>query len=94
MTQLLQNSSGQVAISSLGKPWGFLDLLQGTTERRLTLTAIAVALAWAGNSRGDRFGSIRRRCPGSREAVVLRSDAAVTHGADCNAVKVILYVLS
>jgi hypothetical protein len=35
----------------------------------------------AGNSRGDRFGSIRRRCPGSREAVVLRSDAAVTHGA-------------
>jgi hypothetical protein len=36
MTQLLQNSSGQVAVSSLGKPWGFLDLLHGTTERRLT----------------------------------------------------------
>ena len=47
MTQLLQNSSGPVAVSSLDKPWRFLDLLHGATERRLTLTAIAVALAWA-----------------------------------------------
>ena len=46
MTQLLQNSSGQVAASSLSKPWGFLDLLMAPLNAELTLTAIAVALAW------------------------------------------------
>ncbi len=46
MTQLLQNSSGQAAASSLGKPWRFLDLLHGANERLLTFTCIAIASTW------------------------------------------------
>ncbi len=46
MTQLLQNSSRQIASSSLGNPWRFLDFLHAASARVRTFTAVAVALAW------------------------------------------------
>ena len=48
---------------------------------RVDLYGLFAAAFAARNSRGSRFGSIRCRCPGSREAAVLRSDAAVAHCA-------------
>ncbi len=46
MTPLLQDSSGHASTLALGRPWKFLDLLRGASQRLLTLTAIAVAISW------------------------------------------------
>ena len=46
MTPLLQDSSGHVSTLCAGRPRRFLDLLDGASQRLLTLTAIAVAICW------------------------------------------------
>jgi len=46
MTQLVGNSSRQIASSSLSNPWRFLDFLHAESARVRTFTAVAVALAW------------------------------------------------
>lgn len=46
MAQLLQDNSKRVAPLSASSPWRFSDLLRGANARRLTFTAIAVAVSW------------------------------------------------
>jgi hypothetical protein len=46
MEQLLQDKSKHAASFSLSGSWGFIDLLRDANARILTITAIAVALAW------------------------------------------------
>lgn len=46
MEQLLQDKSKHAASFSLSGSWGFIDLLREANARILTITAIALALAW------------------------------------------------